>query len=195
MDVQIAAASTDDPDFIELLNALLRGLLTTHVPAELWIIQIDNWFDRKWLQFSGLGIVDFQWHGLINRFDAALDEFYQDRLTFPPFPPNRVLGQWSYVKGSVGYTEAPLPILPHPTQRRRSEQNLQRRVQDFSQSACFLWYSSNTRANGKGSVMVYRTEAHKVENWFATFNRDKSWTLHATKGASRNEVQQLLTAV
>src|SRR5262249_40323962 len=149
--------------------ALLRGLLTAHTPSELWVIQIDNWFDHKWLQFSGVGIVEFQFHGLMNRFDAALDEFYREKLTFPPFTPNRVLGQWSYVRSGAGYTEAPLPNLPHATEKRRSELNLQRRVQDFSQSACFVWYSSNTRLNGKGSVMVYRTEVQKIENWFAAF--------------------------
>ena len=78
------------------------------------------------------------------RYDAALDEFYQDKTTFPPFAPDRVLGQWSYVRVGSEYKEIPLPHLPHPTENRRSEMNLQRRVQDCGPSACFLWYTSNT---------------------------------------------------
>ena len=54
MAMQVAAGETDDPQFITLLNALVRGLVKRHTPRELWIIQIDNWFDHKWLRFSYL---------------------------------------------------------------------------------------------------------------------------------------------
>jgi hypothetical protein len=92
MPIQIAAGETDDPQFITLLNSLVLGLITEETPQELWIIQIDNWFDHKWLRFSGIGIVDYKFPAYMNRYDGALAEFYQDKVTFPPFTPNRVLG-------------------------------------------------------------------------------------------------------
>src|SRR6185437_17047648 len=98
MTIKIAAGETDDPYFIELLNRLTSGLIHRSVPAALWIIQIDNWFDHKWLRFSGIGTVDYQFPAFMNRYDAALDEFYQDKVTFPPFTPNRVIGQWSFIR-------------------------------------------------------------------------------------------------
>jgi hypothetical protein len=60
MPLQLAAGETDDPVFITLLNSLLLRLAEEDKPQELWIIQIDNWFDHKWLRFSGIGVVDFQ---------------------------------------------------------------------------------------------------------------------------------------
>jgi hypothetical protein len=189
---QVTAGETDDPEFITLLNSLLRGLIEEGTPQEVWIIQIDNWFDHKWLRFSGIGTVDFKFPAFMNRYDAARDEFHQDKLTFPPFSPNRVLSQWSFVRVGDHYAEAPLDVLPHSSEKRPSEANLQRRVQDFTRSACFVWYSANTLVNGKGSVMVYRGGADRVEAWFAAFNRRQAWKLFATKGASQDDVQRLL---
>jgi hypothetical protein len=192
MAIEIVTGETDDPQFITLLNALVRGVVKEGAPQELWVIQIDNWFDQKWLRFSGIGTVDFKFPAFMKRYDSALEEFYQDKLTFPPFTPNRVLGQWSYVRIGDDYAEAPLRILPHPSQTRRSETNLQRRVDGFSGSACFVWYSAKTLANRRASVMVYSVTRDQVEAWFAALNREEGWKLQATKGARRGHVQQLL---
>jgi hypothetical protein len=195
MMAEVIAGKTDDPGFIELLNALVRGLTSRHAPEQLWIVQIDNWFDHKWLGFSGMIWVHKSGKLAIHRsHDAAIKEFHQDKVTFPPFSPNRVAGQWSYVRVGDHYTEAPLPVLPHPTKRNPSRKNLHRRVQEFSGSACFVWYSGNTAANGRGSVMVYRVAADRVECWFAAFNQKNRWKLHVAKGASRDDIQQLLNS-
>jgi hypothetical protein len=167
-------------------------LIDQDEPQELWIIQIDNWFDHKWLRFSGIGIVDYRFPAFMNRDDGALDEFYQDKVTFPPFTPNRVLSQWSFERVDDHYTEAPLRTLPHPSKKQTSEANLQRRVEGFSRSACFVWYSAKTLANGRASVMVYSVAGDRVQTWFAALNRQQGWKLHATKGASRDAVHQLL---
>jgi hypothetical protein len=142
----------------------------------------------------GKGIADFNWHGLMNRYDAALGEFFQDKVTFPPFAPNRVLGQWSFVRVDDHYSEAPLHVMPHPSNWRRSETNLHRRIESMSRSACFIWYSDRTLSNGKASVMVYSVAGDRVEAWFAAFDRKDGWRLNATRGANRDKVQQLLSS-
>ncbi len=190
MKTQVAAGKTDDPGFVALLNSLLRGLLSQRAPEELWIIQIDNWFDHKWLGFSGMGAVASNIP--IDRYDTVKAESYQEKLTFPPFTPNRVVAQFSYVRVGNDYVEAPLPALPHSTERKRSEMNLRRRVENFGRSAYFVWYSANTLANGKGSVMVYSVAADPPECWFAGFNRQKGWKVQATKGVNRHDLEQLL---
>ena len=192
MPVQIAAGETDDPQFITLLNSLVCGLAEKDKPQELWIIQIDNWFDYKWLRFSGIGVVPFQFPAIMKRDDGALDEFYQDKVTFPPFTPNRVLGQWSFVRIDDHYAEAPLRVLPHQSEKQPSETNLHRRIEDFSRSASFVWCSTKTLANGRASVMVYKVAFGRVEAWFAAFNREQGWKLNATKGMSRDDVQKLI---
>jgi hypothetical protein len=192
MPTEISVGETDDPYFIALLNSLVRGLASRNLPGELWVIKIDNWFDHKWLRFSGIGVVDFQWPAFLNRWDGALAEFHQDKVTFPPFTPNRIVGQWSFLRDGGHYIEAPFPKVPHQSEKQSSEANLLRRVQDFSSSACFVWYSGNTVANGRGSVMVYELSVDRVECWFASFNRRDEWKLQATKGASQESVQRLL---
>jgi hypothetical protein len=191
MATQVISGITDDNDFIELLNSMVRGLVAQQAPDQLWIVQIDNWFDHKWLRFSGHGAAASNIP--VTGYETVKAEFYQDKLTFPPFAPDRVLGQWSYVRSENDYREAPLPKMPHSTERRRTFLNLQRRIQNIDGSACFVWYSSNTLANGKGSVMVYTIKAETSECWFAAFNRDKAWALGATKGVDRAVVLKLLT--
>lgn len=128
----------------------------------------------------------------MNSLLLRLAEFYQDKVTFPPFTPNRVLGQWSFVRIDDHYAEAPLRVLPHHSEKQPSETNLHRRIETFSRSACFVWYSAKTLVNGRASVMVYSVAGDRVEAWFAAFNRQQGWKLQATKGASRDEVQHLL---
>ena len=190
--MKILVGESDDPYFIALLDSLVRGLVKRETPEGLWIIQIDNWFDHKWLRFSGIGTVDFQFPAFMNRHDAALDEFYQDKVTFPPFTPNRVLAQWSFARVGDNYVEVPSQV-PHRPEKQPSEANLHRRVQEFSRSASFVWYSSKTVANGRGSVMVYNVAADGAKCWFAAFSRHETWKLHATKGVSREEVGDLLS--
>jgi hypothetical protein len=194
MKTLVAAGPTDDASFVEVLNSLLQGLISQHKPEALWIIQIDNWFDHKWLKFSGMGGVasPFLLGGLVTPFDSVKVEFYQGKLTFPPFTPNRVLGQWSYSRIGDDYREVPFPAMPHSSKRQRSPMNLQRRIQGLSRSACFVWYSANTIANGRGSVMVYDLRADGLECWFAAFNRLQGWKVQQTKGVSRDDVEQLV---
>lgn len=192
--IEIAVTKTDDPYFVMMLSSLVNGLVGRNEPAELWIVQIDNWFDHKWLRFSGIGTVDFRFPAFMNRFDAALQEFYQDKVTFPPFAPSRVVSQWSFLRAGHRYIEDPLPKAPHSSEKRPSDSNLQRRVGSFGQSACFVWYSGNTAANGRASVMVYELSRGRVTCWFASFHRQNEWKLQATKGASRSDVESLLVA-
>lgn len=171
---------------------MLRGLLAEQAPEQLWVIQIDNWFDHKWLGFSGNGSVGSEFPRWLFGYESVKKQFYQEKLTFPPFNPNRVLGQWSYAHIGTEYIEVPALALPHKTERQWSEQNLQRRVEDFTQSACFVWYSANTLKNGRGSVMVYEATGSSIRSWFASFNRKTEWTLGAIKGAKRADVAALM---
>lgn len=195
MQIAIPAGLTDDNDFIEVFNAMLRRLLAEAGSEQLWVIQIDNWFDHKWLGFSGKGAVDFQFPDFMKRFDGAVEEFYQDRLTFPPFNPNRVMSQWSFQRSGQGYVEVPLLKLPHPTERRSSTSNLQRRVESFSSSALVVWFSGSTLKNGRASVMVYDIKPLHAACWFVAFVKNAQWTPQRTKGVSGDYVQGLLKGV
>lgn len=193
MTTAIPSGLTDDNDFIELLNSILARLLEQWAPEKLWVIQIDNWFDHKWLRFSGNGAVASNIP--MDSFTSVKAEFHQDKLTFPPFAPNRVLGQWSFLRVDGGYVEAPLLQMPHSTERRSSNSNLHRRAETLEGSALFAWYSGNTLKNGRGSLMVYSVGDAEPACWFASFGRDRIWTLQQTKNVEREYVLRLLAGV
>jgi len=190
MAIQVSAGETDDPGFIEALNSIVSELVAVHAPEQFWIIQIDNWFDHKWLGFSGYGLIASDIP--LDRYDTVKAESYQEKVTFPPFAPNRVMRQFSFVRVANRYTESPLPSLPHSYERKHSEMNLRRRIQDFTRSGCFVWYSANTVANGRGSVMVYVVTVDQVQCWFAAFNREEEWKLQTTKGVTRDSLERWL---
>ncbi len=197
MAISIHSGLTDDNDFVDLLNELLNALLVQQTPEQLWVIQIDNWFDHKWLCYSGSGSVasklPVDWTcSFMDQFASVKEQFWRDKLTFPPFAPDRVVGQWSFLLSRGGYIEVPLPKLPHRESRRRSHSNLNRRVEDFVRSASFVWYSGNTLKNGRGSAMVYSIGNGKPICWFAAFGRKLGWMLERTKGIDKEEVSRLL---
>ena len=195
MAIMIHSGLTDDNDFIELLSGLLTTLVRDQSPEQLWIVQIDNWFDHKWLRFSGNGAIgNPRAAGLpfMDQFASVKKQFWRAKLTFPPFAPDRILGQWSFQQTDAGYVEQPLPKLPHSTEKRFTAANLQRRVQDFTSSAIFVWYSANTLKNGRGSLMVYCLGAQEPVCWFAAFARNPKWGLQRTKGIEREAVQRLM---
>jgi hypothetical protein len=86
MKTQVAVGETDDPGFIAVLNSLVQGLISNRAPEELWIIQIDNWFDHKWLRFSGMGGVasPFLIGGLVTPYDSVRLSSIKTNLRFHP---------------------------------------------------------------------------------------------------------------
>jgi hypothetical protein len=128
----------------------------------------------------------------MDRFTSIKEQFWRDKLTFPPFAPDRVTGQWSFLQTQDGYSEVPVLKLPHRQFRQRSHSNLNRRVDDFAHSACFVWYSGNTLKNGRGSAMVYSIGPAEPICWFAAFERKSGWMLQRTKGIDKEQVDRML---
>ncbi len=97
MAITITIDETDDPNFQLLVESVIKGLDDTFNPDEFWVIRIRGWFDHKWLNFSGNGRVRFD-SPLKDHPQVGLQEHFQDKLTFPPFTPRRVLKQsrWTY---------------------------------------------------------------------------------------------------
>lgn len=199
MPIAIPGGLTDDNDFIEKLNSMLTGLTIQETPEELWVIQIDNWFDHKWLRYSGIGRrassfpADYS-SSFMDRFATVKGPLWQDKLTLPPFTPERILGQWSFQRSDGGYVELPLPKLPHGAKRRWSKANLHNRAEDYSSSATFVWFSGNTLKNGRGCVMVYNVKPPQPVCWYAAFAREQKWMLKRAKGIDTDHVSGLLVA-
>ena len=183
----------DDPQFVGVVSRVVRGELETEPVGEVFVIRIDNWFDRKWLNFSGRGRVPFTWGGDWYRVDTALDEFHQIKKTFPPFVPNRVIEELCFIRENDGsYSLNPNGPFVHSQVRSRSCRNLHRRVTAFSGSALFAWFSSQTRVNGRGSLMVYRAQGSRVTSWYASLAGGPAWRLLRVENVPRERLQAWL---
>jgi hypothetical protein len=179
----------DDPGFLNCVDRVIAGLIDRHAPEEIYLIRIANWFDHKWLRFSGIGRVPFHDFSI----HTALDEFSQEQLTFPPFTPKRVASQHCFGRSADGlFNEIPPARLVHRNTRGQSAGNLHRRVADFSPSAAFVWFSSNSAANRQGSVMAYTAFFGQVSAWYAAFRFDRTWRLGRVKGVRVAEVEAYL---
>src|SRR6478672_1475624 len=69
----------DDQAYVALVSRIVRNAIRARKPDEVFVVQIDSWFDRKWLEFSGKAL-------------GALG-VWEGRLTVPPFHPHRVLAE------------------------------------------------------------------------------------------------------
>jgi hypothetical protein len=155
----------DDPHFLHLVRLLIAAELKSLAPPEFFLVRIDNWFDDKWLRYSEMR----------RKSPYAY-------ATFPPFTPARVLKEWHFVReSSDGYALAPAPRTVHDC-RRKQRADLQRRAGDFSPSALFVWFSSNSQVNGRGSLMVYRSNDSHVTSRYVSFDGNHDWRPSRAKG-------------
>ncbi len=190
MIVDIAVRTGDDERFLTAVNGLVARIIEELDPDELVVTRVDKWFDHKWLGFSGRGRVGLDgWPGW--RVDVALDEFFQDHLTFPPFAPGQTEVELSLEsRDGIGLKQGPLkrPLLS--PKRGHSARNLQNRVSERSNAGLYVWFTSHTQPNGRGAVMIYRSRDGAADGWYASFAADREWRLGQCKGISRETVTE-----
>lgn len=172
------------PEFASVRDDLLRGMLATVQPAQVYLVKVDQWFGGKWLGFS------------CKRLGAY--GLWADRLTLPPFHPNRIACQRHYSRAGTEprYDFDGEGCRLHVGQP--SESNLARTVDRTPfRSASLVWYSGATRRLDRASLMVYYntpdTEPGYVwtSGWHASFRRkpEGAWGVDRTDGIARNELE------
>jgi hypothetical protein len=195
MTMEFLIKQSDDPEFVNLVRQVVSGCTTEGFPKEVFVIKIDNWFDHKWLGFSGNGRVGFGFFsGILVDMDTALDEFRQDKITLPPFSPKRVIEEYRFLRDESGaYSRRnPRPYI-HQRKLASSSQNLHKRIVDRVDSAILVWFSSNTKANLRGSIMVYEVKGADVHPWYAGLAKKKDeWRVMRSKGIKLEQVQSLI---
>jgi len=185
----ISIQQGDSAEFIEKARTIAIGVAQEYEPTRLYVIRIDNWFGPRWMHFAG-------------KFTAgkhAAIGVHKARLRVPPFVPHRVLAE--RVFAGPNYEEvvavAPLHIeIP-------SKIALQRRIEDIDKNAAFVWFSGESEAQKRGSVMVYLPVAfdptehlqRSLRNsgaFYVGFSRSGiSWESTMLRGVSRSEVIHL----
>jgi hypothetical protein len=191
--MKLLTKPNDDVQFVELVNHIISALISGSFPEEIFVMKIDNWFDHKWLKFSGIGRVRFGDFG--RDIDTALDPFWQDKITFPPFTPKRVIEEYYFLRDEDDGGYSPSTHAPHIHDRKLAPScnNLHKRIVDFTDSAILVWFSSNTKANLRGSIMVYEVRGSGIHAWYAGLSKGEGeWRILQTKGIPREQVQSLM---
>jgi hypothetical protein len=81
----------------------------------------------------------------------------------------------------------------HREERQHSSANLQRRVVDLTDSGLFVWFSSTSAKDTRGSLLVYIVNDGTTIPWFASMKTDgDGWSLGEVKGLGRAEVEEFL---
>lgn len=176
--VTINATDRDDPRFIELVNGVLDSTVRLYRPDDLYIVQIDHWFDHKWLAFSGK---------VLGELGVA-----KSRLTLPPFHPNRVVRQVHYAAGASGAAAYNLASAPPLHIDQWSDANMQRFVDRMSENGAFVWYSGDSASADAASLMLYRACNGEASGWYVSFRKDGDWKPNKVKGIPRRELSALL---
>lgn len=166
----------DDASFVGLAERLLKNLVHSYSPRDVYVIQIDHWFDHKWLHFSGKTV------GAVG--------LWRSTLTVPPFDPKRVVSENHFRANSPDSYRLELVKPLHLDQW--SGHNLHRFLRQVSSSGLFFWYSGGTKEINRGSMMVYIVEGEQTVTWYASLVKVEDWKLNKVKGVSRLQFEQMV---
>lgn len=176
--IDIPAKINDNLDYIRNVEFIFKDLIAKWTPSDLYITRVDNWFDDKWVKFSGTIMHEISIHNL-------------DDVTVPPFHPNRIEKTDFYRRKNRNYEKQEAEKTLHILQQSTS--NLKRKISNFSNNGLFLWYSGNTITNHKGSIMGYLVTNEECFTFYVTLARQKNWNAEKAIGLTTKEIQRILT--
>lgn len=166
--IPIIPVENDDAGFLSLIQRILNGAVAETQTREVYLVQIDNWFDHKWLG----------WHSRWSHKAIA-------ELRVPSFNPNRVCSEKHFAcdMDSSAWNSIDMPAPLHIRQQVRRW--AAKPIEQISKSAAFAWYSGNTEMNKVGSLMFYLT-GPDLHAWYASCQKSERWVVtdefHITKG-------------
>ena len=173
--IALTTDQSDDEGFVQLVETVVSGAVITHQPAEVRVFKIDNWFDHKWLGFSGKEMGAFG--------------VWCTKTTIPPFVANRIIGQLRYehhAEDEPYRLSVPAPDIHH---RGSAIDNFRRTVDCVAPHSALVWYSGNTLKMGRGSLMCYMPIERKIWTWYLSFVRDGGWRINRRKLIHEYEVR------
>jgi hypothetical protein len=151
----------DNGDFVKQVCCVLSNYRDEKSFNSIRLIRIDNWFGSNWYKFTG------------KIFGAA--GVSNSRLTIPPFIPDRVTLEAEFKLNSDGNYKLQKPAKSlHLYQS--SEDNLRRYYDRVYPDSATIWFSGNSRANGRGSIMVYmHSPTLGPSDWYVELSEKKNW--------------------
>ena len=166
----LAPQDDDNAEFVDLVKSCLRWAASENRPPELYIIKIDNWFDARWCEFSGKAIGAFG--------------TWMTKLTLPPFVPHRVIWERKFV--APDYIQSPIRKCIHVKVSGGDAQL--RRVSEIAPNASFVWFSGQTKSNGRGALMAYLLHDGSHWPWYTAWTLRDGWRASLLRGVSTEEL-------
>ncbi len=77
--MELGESRDSDSTFASIVERALNNAVESSNPGEVYVEQVDGWFDYKWQQFSGTVM-----HAIA---------VWRNNLTVPPFHPSRILSE------------------------------------------------------------------------------------------------------
>jgi hypothetical protein len=179
----------DSGEFMRKVQALVVGVARDYEPARLYVVRIDNWFGPKWMHFAG-------------KFTAGKGfaiGVHKTTLHVPPFVPHRAVAERVFAGPNFNEVVIKPPLHIECT----SELALTRRITDVDKEAAFVWFSSKSEVQKRGSIMVYlpaasaptasrRDGPRRTGAFYIGFSqREGGWEPAMLRGVSRREVDHL----
>jgi hypothetical protein len=164
---------TDDPRFLEWVEAVVTGVEESFKTDLAFVVKIDNWFGQRWLGFSGktLGVAGVR----------------KEKLTLPPFVPSRVLAQRRVRReGTVPGRHKRLHVW------QSSGQNLQRYTEVVLHDAHAFWYSGGSASSDRASFMAYVSTPDGHWPWYVSLQRKKIWRVVECIGVRIPELDEFI---
>jgi hypothetical protein len=166
--IELIPSEHDDIAFLSLVQRILNGAIIKLDVREVYLVQMDNWFDWKWLG----------WRSRRGQ-----------ELSIPPFDPNRVRSEkhfiWDTERLQWTSSDPPKPLHIRQPGRSWTAQPMGR----FSSSAAFIWYSGNSATNKAGSLMFYLSGAENYA-WYASFRKNTHWMVQGIRQITRWELME-----
>jgi len=162
---------TDDPRYLDWVEAIVAGLDEAIKADKVFIVKIDNWFGQRWLGFSGksLGVL----------------RICKRKLTLPPFIPSRVVSQRRFCEaGTPPERHKPLHLW------QGSWENLQRYTEVVLQGSHAFWYSGRSASNDRASFMAYVSTPDGHWPWYVSLQRKESWRVVESIGIGAAELEE-----
>ena len=175
--LELVSTGHDDPVFVQTVARILRATVVCYAPQDIYVVHIDNWFDHKWLSFSGCC-----W--------SQCATWLGPLLRIPAFHPHRVVSQRYYrrnVTPSGGYEASEAPPL-HTDERLDPQQRP--RLHRISPAGLYLWYSGRTKQVDRASLMGYFGREAEHVGWYASFLKREAWKVGMAKGIGVDEVKR-----
>jgi hypothetical protein len=166
--MEILAQSDDAPEFVEIVESAVSGILHRYAPVSLDLIKIDNWFGRRWLYFSGKAL------GALGVWNVPTDRRPENLLRIPPFVPERVVSQRRFAGPQYREIDPGKPLHRHVS----SSVALERRAAEIEPETVLVWYSGNSKANGRGALMAYiPIDRSSYWPWYAELKCAEPWRI------------------